>query len=209
MILSRQPRLPKVRVGPDLWPNKEARKKQPPLVLRLIRFQGARGPVFLVTNVLSEKRLSLRQAAQLYRLRWGVELQFRALKQTFRRTKLLCRTSDNALVELNWSLVGLTLIQLFAVKEQIQVGSPPANSSVSLAMKVIHDAMRDWSQAVHEPSGLSRRLQEATKDEYRRRRSKQARYRTDSKDKPHATAPIIVSATPQQRKKYRALMTAA
>ncbi len=30
-----------------------------------------------------------------------------------------------------------------------------------------------------------------------------------TKDKPHATAPIIVSATPQQRKKYRALMTAA
>lgn len=192
-----------------LWPAAVARKKQPPLVLRLIRFQGARGPVFLVTNVLSEAKLSQRQAAQLYRLRWGVELQFRTLKQTFGRTKLRSRTPDNALVELHWSLVGLTLIQLFAVKEQIQIDSPPANSSIALALGVIQDAMRNWSRQVFDPRDFSRRLQAATKDGYQRHRSKQARYRPNFKDKPCATAPIIVLATRKQCDDYQALLAAA
>jgi hypothetical protein len=191
-----------------LWPTEVARKKQPPLVLRLIQFQGARGRVFLVTNVLSEKKLSQRQAAQLYRLRWGVELQFRTLKQTFGRTKLRSRTSDNALVELHWSLVGLTLIQLFAVKEQIQVDSPPSNSSVALALGVIQDAMRNWSQVVHDPRDLTHRLQAATKDGYQRCGSKHARYRPNYKDKPCATAPIITLATSKQRRDYRNILAA-
>lgn len=192
-----------------LWPNEVARKKQLPLILRLIQFQGPRGPIFLVTNVLSEKDLSLRQAAQLYRCRWGVELQFRALKQTFGRTKLRSRTAENAVVELHWSLVGLTLIQLFAVKEQIRVEKPPAQSSVALALRVIHEAMRNWGRVVHDPRELSRRLQTATKDSYQRRGSKQARYRPHLKDKPCATAPRVVPATRKQRRHYQALLTAA
>lgn len=192
-----------------LWPNDVARKKQPPLILRLLEFQGPRGKVYLVTNVLSDGELSLEQAGQLYRLRWGIELQFRTLKQTFRRSKLRSRTSDNALAELHWSLVGLSLIQLFAIKEQIKVGGPPAQSSVALALTVIQDAMRNWSQAIHDPTSLVDRLRNATKDEYQRTRSKQARYRPHKKDKPTATQPVIVLATPQQRRDYQALARAA
>jgi hypothetical protein len=192
-----------------LWPDNVARQKQPPLVLRLLTFQGPRGKVYLVTNVLSERELSLRQAAQLYRLRWGVELQFRTLKQTFRRSKLRSRTPENAVVELHWSLVGLSLVQLFALKEQMSVDSPPAQSSVALALTVIQDAMRNWSHEVNDPKALARRLRAATKDTYRRTGSKQARYRPDSKDKPCATHPIVFTATRRQREHYRAMNIAA
>jgi hypothetical protein len=192
-----------------LWPDNVARKKQSPLILRLLAFQGPRGKVYLVTNVLSERELSLPQAGQLYRLRWGVELQFRALKQTFRRSKLRSRTADNALVELHWSLVGLSLVQLFAVKEQIKVDSPPAHSSVALALSAIQDAMRNWSRDINDPAALVRRLRAAKKDAYLRTGNKQGRYRPDSKDKPSATQPIIVPATLRQRQKYRALHIAA
>jgi hypothetical protein len=192
-----------------LWPDQAARKKQLPLVLRLLTFQGPRGKVYLVTNVLAERELSLAQAGQLYRLRWGVELQFRTLKQTFRRSKLRSRTPDNAVVELHWSLLGLSLVQLFAIKEQMQVDSPPAQSSVALALSAIQDAMRNWSREVADPKALAHRLRQATKDTYRRTRSKQARYRPDSKDKPCATQPIILQATPRQRQHYRAINTAA
>jgi len=192
-----------------LWPNEAARKKQPPIILRLLEFQGPRGKVYLVTNVLSEGELSLEQAGQLYRLRWGVELQFRAFKQTFRRSKLRSRTAENALVELQWSLVGLTLVQLFAVKEQIKVGSPPAQSSVALALSAIQGAMRHWSRTINDPKELVRRLRDATKDQYRRTRSKQARYRPHNKDKPTATKPILIAATPQQRRAYQAFLANA
>jgi hypothetical protein len=57
-----------------LWPAQAARNKQAPLVLRLIVLSGPRGAVYLVSNVLSTKALSDRQAARLYRLRWGVEV---------------------------------------------------------------------------------------------------------------------------------------
>jgi hypothetical protein len=192
-----------------LWPDTMARQQQLPLVLRLLTFQGPRGTIYLVTNVLSERDLSLPQAGQLYRLRWGVELQFRTLKQTFRRSKLRSRTPENAVVELHWSLVGLSLIQLFAVKEQMQVDSPPAQSSVALALSAIQDAMRNWSRKITDPTALAHRLRTATKDSYRRTRSKQARYRPDSKDKPSATQPIVLRATTRQRQQYRTINIAA
>jgi hypothetical protein len=192
-----------------LWPNEMARKKQPPLVLRLLEFQGPRGKIYLVTNVLSERALSLQQAGQLYRLRWGIELQFRTLKQTFRRSKLRSRTADNALVELDWSLVGLALVQLFAVKEQILIDSPPEQSSVALALSAVQDAMRNWSRATADPQLLARRLRAARKDPYQRTRSKRARYRPKCKEPPTATQPIIQQATARQRRAYRALSVAA
>lgn len=192
-----------------LWPDHVARRGQPPLELRLIKFQGARAPVFLVTNVLSESDLSQRHAAQLYRLRWGVELQFRALKQTFGRTKLRSRTPENAIVELHWSIAGLTLVQLFAIKEQIIVDSPPAQSSVALALAAIQDAVRHWSREVHEPRAFIRRLQQATKDQYTRHGDKRARYQPKYKDEPCATAPIIKIATIKQRRAYKALQVAS
>jgi hypothetical protein len=202
-------RLAHVRQRGDLvylWPN--ARRRELPLALRLFEFQGPRGKVCLVTNVLSERRLSRQQARCLYRLRWGVELQFRALKQTFGRRKLRSRTADHALLELDWSLVGLWLIQLFAVKEQIKIDCPPARSSVALALRVVHDAMRNWTAGIAQPRTFAGRLSRATQDGYVRHGSKAARYRPQYKDKPSATEPIIVVATAQQRLAYRALRRA-
>jgi hypothetical protein len=192
-----------------LWPNAAARKKEPPLVLRLLELQGPRGKIYLVTNVISERELSPKQSLELYRLRWGVELQFRALKQTFGRGTLRSRTPDNAKIELDWSLVGLWLIQLFAVKEQIKIDSPPAQSSVGLALNVIQDAMRNWSGAIKTTRELDHCLSHATKDTYLRRSSKRARYRPNYKDQPSATKPIIIRAKREQRQAYKALLAAA
>src|SRR5579872_1746877 len=163
---------------------------------------------FLVTSVLSEPDLPQRHAAQLYRLRWGIELQFRALKQTFDRTKLRSRTPENAIVELHWSVAGLTLVQLFAIKEQITIDSPPAQSSVALALAAIQEIVRHWSREVREPRAFIHRLQDATKDKYTRHGKKRARYQPDYKDEPCATAPIIKMATAKQRRAYKALQAA-
>ena len=50
-----------------LWPDREAARKQPPLVLRLVVAQGGRHPVYLVTSVLDEGRLSDAQVVEIYR----------------------------------------------------------------------------------------------------------------------------------------------
>jgi len=191
-----------------LWPAAAARQKQAPLVLRLIVLNGPRGTISLVTNVLSPKALSDRQAAKLYRLRWGVELQFRSYKQTFGRSKLLSRTPQRALVELNWSLLGLWMVQLLAVKEQLAIASPPASSSVALAVSVIQAAMHAWPDDVCNPHVLRARLSAAVKDPYHRTSSKRARYRPHFKDVPSAGKPKLIRATAQQRKAYQALAAA-
>jgi Transposase DDE domain len=192
-----------------LWPADVARKKQAPLVLRLIVLQGPRGMVYLVTSVLVRKALNDQQAAQLYRMRWGVELQFRSYKQTFGRGKLLSRTPQRALVELDWSLLGLWMIQLFAVKEQLAIASPPQCSSVALAVAVIQEAMHACPGEVCNPRTLCLRLAAAVKDSYQRTSSKRARYRPHFKDVPSAGKPVIVPATRQQCEAYQSLNVAA
>jgi IS4 transposase len=96
--------------------------------------QGPRGKIHLVTSVLDRKRLSDKQAAALYRMRWGIELHFRNLKQTFGRGKLRSRNGDNAVAELEWSIFALWIIQLYAVKEQLEIDSPPERCSVAHAI---------------------------------------------------------------------------
>jgi len=182
------------------WPNAAARKKQPPVRLRLLTFQSGRGTVFAVTNVLSAGDLSDTQAVQLYRARWGVEVQFRTLKQTFGRSKLHSRTPEHAYVELEWSLLGLGLIQLLTAAQQIPQGIGPERTSISLAVQVFRDAISRGH-----PLRLSQALEEAVKDCYQRGGSKAARYRPDNKDKPSAGQPELVNATAEQRRNYRLL----
>jgi IS4 transposase len=98
----------------------------------------------LVTNVLGKRALTNAQAGRLYKLRWGIELQFRTVKQTCGRHKLRSRPPARTYVELYWSLVGLWLIQLFAVKEQLESGEVPKHCSVVLAIQVIRETFRRW-----------------------------------------------------------------
>lgn len=72
-----------------LWPDVQAHKELPPLVLRLVVAHNGKHPMYLVTSVLSPRQLSDQQVVRLYARRWGVELFYRHFKQTFQRRKLL------------------------------------------------------------------------------------------------------------------------
>jgi hypothetical protein len=181
------------------WPSAQERRNQPPLTLRLIRFRLGRGEACVVTSVLENRRLSDKQALKLYRLRWGVELQFRALKQTFGRRKLRSKRPDRALVELDWALVGLAIIQLFALKEQLQLDEPPERSSISLAVRIVRETIDRWQETPAADETFAARLQMAVADGYQRTSSKKARYRHDFKDKPSAKQPKLRAATRQHK----------
>lgn len=191
-----------------LWPDEAARKRQSPIILRLIEVKGERGSMYLVTSVLDRRALSDTMLKQLYPLRWGVELQFRALKQTFGLGKLRSRNSDHALAELNWSIVALTMIQLLALKEQSQLEIPPEQSSVGQALRAVQYAMRHWYELDSRADSFKTQLVDATKDEYQRKNKKAARYLKNYKDKPNAGKPILRPATPKQIKAYSELSMA-
>lgn len=183
------------------WPHHVAERNQPPMVLRLLKFRVGKCEMFAVTNVLSERALSAAQAVRLYRARWGVEVQFRTLKQTFGRARLHSRTPERAIRELEWSLVGLWMIQLLAAAEQIPAGIAPERTSVSVALQVFRDAMSRGR-----PLGLKRSLRDATTDDYTRTRPKKARYRKRYKNRPSAKRPLVVRATAEERRKYKKLI---
>jgi hypothetical protein len=183
------------------WPKEAVRRQQPPLVLRHLQLRVGDRVMHLVTNVLDEKALSDALAVRLYRLRWGIELQFRTVKQTFGRRKLRSRTPEPTFVELDWSLVGLWLIQLFAVKQQLEIGEVPEHCSVALAIQVIRETFRRWWEQPAE--GLACKLQAATKDRYTRLGSKQARYCPNYKDKPSAGKPVVRNASRWHKSKLK------
>jgi hypothetical protein len=89
-----------------LWPDQAARKRQPPLGLRLVVVPDGKQPMDLVTD-LSKSRLRDRQVATIYAARGGVEVFFRTCKQPFGCRKLRRRSAPNAQLELEWALVGL------------------------------------------------------------------------------------------------------
>lgn len=186
-----------------VWPDAEARKKQPPLILRLIHFKGDQGDVYLLTNVLNSRNLSDAQASQMYRLRWGIELQFRTLKQTFGRRKLRSRTPDRAYAELAWSLIGLWIAHLFAVKEQITIGEPPSHTSAGMAIQVVRQMLLFGREIPDDDEDMTALLQQAMVDTYHRSSKKQGRYNPRIKDKPSSGKPKIKKATAEHKRKLK------
>lgn len=181
------------------WPNQALRKRQQPLVLRLLKFRHGRKFIYLVTTVLDQRSLSARVAQELYRQRWGIEVQFRSLKQTFGRDKLRSHKPERALVEMNWSLLGLSMIQLWAIAEQRQADVAPEQLSVAQAIRVVRqtlDAIRDQP-----PPGqsLRARLRHAILDDYERSSPKAARYIPKGATKPSAGKPIVSRASRQHK----------
>ena len=196
--------------GPGIvycWPEAKARQGQLPLVLRLLKLRVGRRLMYLVTNVLDEAALSEAEAIRLYKLRWGIELEFRTVKQTFGRRKLRSRTPARAYVELDWALLGLWLIQLFAVKEQLEIGEIPEHCSVALAIQVVRETIHQWWESPQEAFGT--RLQSATKDKHRRHKPKKARYCPNYKDKPAAGKPEIRTATRWHKEKLKQCLATA
>jgi Transposase DDE domain len=96
------------------WPpaKKKGSSQQAPLRLRLIRVRGQRRKhdVWLATNVLDPKRLSVAQAAQFYRMRWESEGLFRTYKRTLAKVKLQSRTVRLVHREAEGSLLATQLL---------------------------------------------------------------------------------------------------
>jgi len=77
-----------------LWNQEAQRAGQPPLKVRLIRIEGTDGrrDMWLLTNVLDSKRLTVEMASRYYRWRWENEGFFRTYKRTMDKVRLMSRT---------------------------------------------------------------------------------------------------------------------
>ena len=153
---------------------KSLEKVSVPLALRIIRLRDAKGkPVCLLTNV-SKERMSDSDAARLYKMRWGVEVVWRDLKQTMGHHKVLGRKPGTATAELDWAMAGLWLMQLMSAERMLASKKPPQQHSPASTLRVLRRAMTGRGRR---GSTLGRELAGAVKDDYARKKSKQARHR--------------------------------
>jgi len=186
------------------WSRQATRKNQLPLVLRLLHFKDARNSdVYLVTNVLKEQSLTRRQAGEVYRRRWGIEIQFRSLKQTFGRTKLRSRTPERAMVELQWSLIGLWMIQLLARREQIKARDPHKLTSIATVLRIVRQVMQRDTAVPKRTESFTTRLAQAVTDDYQRKSKKASRDFPRQKKQKGIAKPHIRIATREDKKRLK------
>jgi Transposase DDE domain len=181
-----------------LWPDQAARKRQPPVVLRLVVVHDGKQPVYLVTD-LPKTRLSDRQGAMIYGARWGVEVFFRTFKQTFGCRKLRSRSAANAQLELEWSLVGLWCLCLLGRRELSASGQDPARLSPAAALHAFQRTLREYRVRPETPAEtLWAQLRRAQLDDYQRRTAKTSREYPRKKHRTLIGIPQITRATPHQ-----------
>lgn len=191
-----------------LWPDRAAQKDEPPLVLRLVVALGGKHPVYLITSI-SPSRLSDAQVIEVYRRRWGIELFFRHLKQTFQRRKLRSLCADNARVELEWSLVGLWCLALYAQVQLARQGIDPAQLSIAGALRAFRRTLRDYLHPAQRKRSLTMLLRRALRDPYPRKDKTSRDYPRKKRPDPPPGKPEIKTATASQVRHARELRKAA
>jgi IS4 transposase len=189
-----------------LWP--QQKQHLPPVVLRLIVVHDeCRQPIYLVTNILDEEQLSDADAAEIYRLRWQLELYYRFVKQTFDHKRLHSRTPATSLAEQAWTIIGLWVLQLISVEQLLAAGKQPTSWSAAKARDAARRLLRralteDTCVVAHT---FRRQLQVATVDESRRRGPKQIRDWPRKKQERPPGPPKVQPATAVQRQRAQRL----
>lgn len=182
-----------------LWPDAAAAKRLPPLTLRLVVVHNGKHPVYLVTDILDAKELPDDDVVDIYRHRWGIEVYYRSLKQTFERRKLGSHKAEHARVELDWSMAGLWAACLYA---QHCGRMPPHRLSVAGVLRAFRRAIHHYAIFPKMGLDLTTRLAQAIIDDYPRRNKSSRDYPRKKQEKP-AGSPKITPATKDQVQRAR------
>jgi len=194
------------------WP-RAMQGKQAPLRLRLVKVRIGKSKAYLLTSVLASGELTIREMVQFYKMRWGIEVEFRGLKQTLDRAKLRCRNDQRLLAELDWSLMAMAVAELFALREQLAKrpraggqnppSTDPARRSLANTMRAIRRCIRVPDAIPDAGADLLTLLRNAVTDGYHRKKPKRARYRPPNPDKKPLGAPKVRKITDQEKKWLR------
>lgn len=205
-LLSEQADVKKLGGGIVLcWPKGKREAGEPPLRLRLVRIQIGKTKMWMLTSVLDPQQLSRKQLVRVYKMRWGIEVEFRGLKQTIDKHRLRCRNSDRLLVELNWSLCGMAVAELLALREQIsgpeeqQPNYDPRDRSLASTMRALRRSMRSLAKYCDSSENLLLELSQATVQRYHNRTDKRARYRPANPDKKPLGEPTVRKLNASER----------
>ena len=195
------------------WPKGKMKSGAKPLRLRLVRVKIGKTKMWMLTSVLSRKKLSNKKIVRYYKMRWGVEVEFRGLKQTIDKRNLRCRNSDRVYVELDWSIRAMAFAELIALREQIPDEQESQREDVSSydtkdrslanTMRALRTCMRNLNKYADPRQNLLYQLSRALVQKYNNRTDKKARYRPKNPDKKPLGEPTIRKLNREEREKLR------
>lgn len=193
------------------WPKAMMQAGQPPLRLRLVQVRIGKTKVWMLTSVLDASRLSAQQMVKLYKMRWGIEIEFRGLKQTLDCGKLCCRNDQRLLAELHWSIMAMAVAELLALKEQLSArqrksasdGYTPAKRSLAQTIRALRHSLSNLHEIPPPNEDLRTKLRAAVTDSYERTASKRARYHPPNPDKKPLGNPNIRRLAVDEKRKLK------
>lgn len=191
----------------SFWPFSARRAGHPPRLMRLVKTTLGKTEAFLLTNVLDPSKLSDQEVVEIYKARWGVEVFYRGLKQTFGRRRLKGRTPESALAELHLSMLSLWMLHLLGTlaSKQYQAPDPtlPALSTVGL-LDVVRDAMT--TTFYDDGKSFEQSLAMAQLDGYQRKKDKRSRRYPRQNQQKKCGAPVFRPPKYEEKTKLRSLI---
>jgi hypothetical protein len=191
------------------WPKGKMDSGEPPLHLRLLQVKVGKTKMWMLTSVLDRKTLTKKQIIRFYKMRWGIEVEYRGLKQTIDKHTLRCRNADRVLTELDWSLRAMAVAELIALREQMaahqdgagETSYDPQDRSLANTMRALRKSMRNLHKNSTPHDDLMFQLSQAFVQRYNNGTDKRSRYKRKNPDKKQLGEPRIRKLTAAERKK--------
>ena len=195
------------------WPKGKMNSGEKPLRLRLIKVKIGKTTMWMLTSVLNRKKLSNKKIIKYYKMRWGVEVEFRGLKQTLDKRNLRCRNSERAYTELDWSIRAMAFAELLALREQIsddRKEQTPSereydtkHRSLANTLRALRKCMRNLNKYADPASDLLNQLSEALVQKYNNRTDKRSRFKRKNPDKKPLGEPTVTKLTHDEQEILR------
>jgi hypothetical protein len=196
------------------WPKDRMNSGDRPLRLRLVSVKVGKTKMWMLTSVLDRKQLGKKQIVRYYKMRWGIEVEFRGLKQTLGNRKLRCRNSDRLLAELDWSIRSMAIAELLATREQVKATRrqrpkssndkyDPKDRSLANTVRALRKSLKQLNRKPDVHEGLLKKLSEARVERYSNKTGKRARYRPKTPNKKPLGEPDVRSMTDEERIKLK------
>ena len=153
----------KPRTRPEWLPEEQFAALPASVLLRELRYDVGRPgfrtrSVTLVTTLLDAEAYPLEALAELYGMRWRVELELRHLKQTMKMDVLRCKTVDGVLKELTVYALVYNLVRVVMVEAARRQGREVERISFADALRWLAGAEGDGElpELVVNPERLGR-----------------------------------------------------
>lgn len=188
-----------------LWPGEIQKKNVAPIILRRVMVSDGKGrQMCLLTNVMDHARLGDAAIVEIYKLRWGVELAYRCLKETLQGRKMLSTSPSHAEVELDWTMIGMWVLTLLALGNSTS-GASGKDVSPAGALRVVREMVTHRHPSRRRVC-VAALLSSARTDRYSRKRAKSKKHYPKQSRCHRCRIPLARTGKAEEIARYQAIL---